>query len=117
MDKYLWAIRLFKTRSQAVEACKSGHVKIGGVAVKAAREPQIGEKIDVRVSGFTRTVKVLGLLDKRVSATLAREFVQDLTPPEVYQQQREIAQSGYVPRPRGLGRPTKKDRRDLQKLI
>ena len=110
IDKWLWAVRVFKTRSQASEACRAGHVKIGGQHVKPSRSAKIGETITAQVGQLNRTVKVLGLLEQRVSAKVAAQFMEDLTPPEEYQKRHE-EQAPVAFRPKGSGRPTKKDRR------
>lgn len=117
IDKWLWAVRVYKTRTIAAEACRGGHVKIGGDAVKASREIHVGEIIDARAGVVNRTVKVLGLLEKRMGAAAVKAFMEDLTPPEEYQKAREAAMQPVFTRPRGAGRPTKKDRRDIEKLL
>lgn len=113
-DKWLWAVRLFKTRTLAAEACKAGHVKLAGANLKPARELRVGEVLTVQQGEITRTVKVAGLAERRVGAPAARELLEDLTPPEVYARQREQARLPMPPR--GVGRPTKKLRRKLEKL-
>ncbi len=115
IDKWLWAVRLFKTRSQATAACRGGHVKIDGRNVKPSHEIRLNEIITAQVGDMTRTVKVLGFLEQRVSATLARNYADDLTPPAELEKRREIVHPPLFFRPKGLGRPTKKDRRALQK--
>jgi ribosome-associated heat shock protein Hsp15 len=118
IDKWLWATRLFKTRALATEACKGGKVSIDGQPLKPSRELRGGETVTVRSLTLTRTVKVLGLVDKRVGPKLVAAYLQDLTPAEEYlkamQQQRETAAAGV--RPKGSGRPTKKERRQLDRL-
>ena len=111
LDKWLWAVRVYKTRSQAAEACRSGHVKIDDQSVKPAREVRLQEVIVIKMDLLTRTVRVLGLLDRRVSGTEAKTYAEDLTPPAVYEAAREAARQAHLLRPKGLGRPTKKDRR------
>ncbi|HYE31303.1 MAG TPA: RNA-binding S4 domain-containing protein [Methylomirabilota bacterium] len=113
IDKWLWAVRVFKTRTLAAEACKAGHVKIAGLAVRAARSVRVGEIIEAQVGEIHRTVKVLGLLENRVGAQLAREHMEDLTPEEEYQKRREPKFIPVFVRPKGAGRPTKKDRRQM----
>ena len=117
IDKWLWAVRVYKTRAAAAEACRGGHVKIGGDAVKASREVHIGETIDARAGVVNRKVRVLGLLEKRMGAAAVKAFMEDLTPPEEYQKGREGAMQPQFSRPRGAGRPTKKDRRDIDKFL
>jgi ribosome-associated heat shock protein Hsp15 len=117
LDKWLWAVRAFKTRTQAAEACRLGRVTIAGQTVKASREIRVGEILTVKQSDFTRTLKILQPLHRRVGAAIAKEYVEDLTPPEEYQKKREADLRPFAGRPRGSGRPTKKDRRvmDLPK--
>lgn len=117
IDKWLWAVRLCKTRTTATEACRGGHVKVGGEAVKPAREVRVGEIITIQMDNMTRTVKVLGFIEHRVGAPAARTFAEDLTPPEEYQKAREEAARPLFVRPKGMGRPTKKDRRDLERFF
>ena len=118
IDKWLWAVRLFKTRTLAAEACRGGHVKIGGENVKPARPVKISETIVVRTVGLTRTVKILGLIDRRVGPKLVATYMEDLTPAEEYLRQMEARQKTPVAvRPKGSGRPTKKERRDMEKLF
>lgn len=113
IDKWLWAVRVFKTRSLATDACRNGRVTIAGQPVKPSREVRIGETIVVQKDEMTRTFKVLGLLEQRVGAPLAKQYVEDLTPPSEFEKKR---QPNYLPpmhRPKGAGRPTKRDRRAL----
>ncbi|MEI7730248.1 MAG: RNA-binding S4 domain-containing protein [Verrucomicrobiota bacterium] len=114
VDKWLWVVRVYKTRSQATEACRAGHVKIGGEAVKPARQPHPGEIITARAHDILRTVKVLGLLEHRVSAKVASQYMEDLTPPEEYAKARAPQQPANFFRPKGAGRPTKRERRTLE---
>lgn len=113
IDKWLWAVRVFKTRSLATDACRNGRVTIAGQPVKPSREVRIGEIIVVQKDELTRTFKVLGLLEQRVGAPKAKEFVEDLTPPSEFQKKREPNFLPPIYRPKGAGRPTKKDRRAL----
>lgn len=113
IDKWLWATRVFKTRSQACAACRAGHVKVAGQPVKPAHNVKAGEIISAVVGPITRTVKVLGLLEQRVAGKVVPEYLEDLTPPEEYQKRREPAQQPLLFRPKGAGRPTKKERRQL----
>ena len=114
IDKWLWAVRLYKSRSLAAEACHAGHVKIGGNSVKASRDVRTGEQISVFTGQIRRTVKVLGLLDRRVGGKIVRQFLEDLTPPEEYARARD--QTG-VRFPKGFGRPTKKQRRQWARFF
>ncbi len=113
IDKWLWAVRLFKTRSQATEACKKGRVSIGNLAVKPSREVHAGEVVKVRVNPVIRSFKVLDVAEKRMSAKLTPGFVEDITPPEELELLEVQKQMNWSARERGAGRPTKKDRRNL----
>src|SRR5439155_1300039 len=114
IDKWLWAVRLYKSRSLAAEACHAGHVKIDGNSVKPSRDVRAGEQITVFAERVLRTVKVLALLDRRVGAKLVSQFLEDLTPPEVYARAREEASVRF---PTGFGRPIKKQRRQLERYF
>nr|WP_319512232.1 RNA-binding S4 domain-containing protein [uncultured Draconibacterium sp.] len=113
IDKWLWAVRIFKTRSQATEACKKGHITIGDSIVKASREVQVGEIIKVRKSPITKSFKVLALSGKRMGAKLVDNFMEDVTPPEEIELLEMQKHMRWITREKGTGRPTKKDRRDL----
>jgi ribosome-associated heat shock protein Hsp15 len=117
IDKWLWAVRIYKTRTQAAEACRGGHVEISGDKAKASRIVKIGDEIVIRASEMTRTVKITGLLDRRVGPKLVSTFMEDLTPPAEYEKAKERrSESGPVPI-KGFGRPTKKDRRALKSFL
>jgi ribosome-associated heat shock protein Hsp15 len=116
LDKWLWAVRVFRTRSQAAAACQAGHVKVNGSAAKPSRPVHPGEIITASVGQITRTVKVLASLDRRVGAPIVPDFLEDQTPASEYQKRREPQCSAPFMRPKGTGRPTKKDRRDLARL-
>ena len=116
IDKWLWAVRIFKTRSLAAEECNKGHVSIGGVHVKPSRELKGGEVVKVRVPPIERHYLVKQLTIKRMSAQLAVDFVEDVTPPETLALLNAVKAYGFEYRPRGLGRPTKKDRRMIDRL-
>lgn len=116
IDKWLWAVRLYRTRSLATEACRGGHVEVGGTKVKPAREIRIGETIVTRIGDVTRTTRVLGLIERRVGAPAVKSFAEDLTPPEEYQRHRKPDFQPVALRPKGTGRPTKKERRQMEKL-
>ena len=116
IDKWLWSVRLFKTRSQATVACKGGKVKIEGMVVKPSREVKLEDIIQVQSGGFSKTVKVIGLLKNRVSAKLAVEYVEDITPEEEIAKRLMLKDVNYERRERGVGRPTKKQRRLIERL-
>nr|WP_320021493.1 RNA-binding S4 domain-containing protein [uncultured Draconibacterium sp.] len=113
IDKWLWAVRIFKTRSQATEACKKGHVTIGDSVIKASREVHVGEIIKVRKAPITKSFKVLALSEKRMGAKLVTDFAEDVTPPEETELLEMQKHMRWSVREKGTGRPTKKDRRDL----
>jgi ribosome-associated heat shock protein Hsp15 len=114
IDKWLWSVRIFKTRNQAALACKSGKVKISDHAVKPSKEVRTGEVITISMESIKKLVKVLGLVEHRLGAKLVTGFMEDLTPEEEYRklQLRKEIGSGY--RTKGLGRPTKRQRRELE---
>jgi ribosome-associated heat shock protein Hsp15 len=112
VDSWLWAVRLVKTRSQATAAARAGHVKVNGERVKAAQAVHIGDEVRLRESGFDKIVVVGALLVKRVSAPVATASYTDLTPPPPPREELALAPM----RDRGAGRPTKRERRDLEKL-
>lgn len=116
VDKWLWAVRLFKTRTLAIAACNAGHVKVGNQRIKPSRSVHPGETLTVLVGEIQRTVKVLALLDRRVGAAMVPEYLEDLTPPEELQKPREPVLQPLFQRPKGSGRPTKRDRRLLERM-
>lgn len=117
IDKWLWAVRLYHTRSLASAACRDGSVSISGQAVKASRQVRVDDVVQAQTGHIQRTVKVLGLLENRVGAQAVREFALDLTPASEYEKRPEPMLQPLFQRPKGLGRPAKKDRRDLFKLM
>ena len=114
LDKYLWAIRAFKTRTDATDACKGGKVKIGGVNAKPSKEVKPGDILQVRKGTVTYTYKVLQPLERRVGAKLVPEFAENLTPASELEKLRTPVETFFVTRDRGAGRPTKKDRREIE---
>ncbi len=116
LDKWLWAVRLYRTRSQATAACHAGHVKLNGHNAKPSRQVQPGEIITASIGEVTRTVKVLAALAQRVGASAVPAYLEDLTPPSEYQKRTRRDLPAAFFRPKGTGRPTKKDRRDLSRL-
>jgi ribosome-associated heat shock protein Hsp15 len=116
IDKWLWAVRVFKTRTQAAEACKGGRVKIEGQKVKASREIKVDEIIEVQLGIVSKKLRVLQVVKNRVAAKLVPDLAEDLTPAEEYEKQDMLRQLNYEKRDRGAGRPTKKDRRNISKL-
>lgn len=116
IDKYLWSIRLFKTRSLATEACKAGRVKKDGNNIKPSYEVKIGEIYQVSKAIEKKTIKVVELLSQRVDAKKAVLAYEDLTPPEETAKFKSMFHAPMLKRDRGTGRPTKKDRRDIDDL-
>lgn len=117
IDLWLWAVRIFKTRSLATDKCKRGQVKIGGQKVKPSRKVCVGDIFDVKKDGFARQFRVLALVSKRVGAKLAVDYVEEVTSKEDLEQYEAIRRMPVPRRERGMGRPTKKDRRDLEKFL
>lgn len=115
VDKWLWAVRVFKTRSQATEACRKGKVLIEGQAVKPSRILKVNETVQVKKSPILHSYRVLGLLGKRLSAKAIREFVENITPEEELDKLR-VRDPFFISREKGAGRPTKKERRIIDKL-
>ena len=112
VDSWIWAVRLAKTRSAATAACRAGHVQVNGERAKAAQPVHIGDEVRLRNTDLERTVQVARLVAKRVGASVAVECLVDLTPPPPPRE--EVAAT--IQRDRGAGRPTKRERRDLEKL-
>jgi ribosome-associated heat shock protein Hsp15 len=117
IDKYLWCTRYFKTRSIATEACKKGHIKINGNSVKPSKEVYMGEKIVVRKNQILYELEVLDIPPGRVGAKLVDLYRKDSTPKEAFENQELLKASKDYYRKKGIGRPTKKDRRDLEDYI
>ena len=113
IDKWMWATRIFKTRTIALEACKKNRISVGGVSVKPSRIIKVGDVISVRKPPITYSFRVLNVADKRMGAKLVPQYLENITPPEEYEILEMNKISGFVNRARGLGRPTKKDRREL----
>lgn len=117
IDKWLWAARIFKTRSIAADACKNGRVTIGGVNVKPSHTVKAGEVVAVRKPPVTYSFKILKTIEQRVGAKLLPEIYENVTTPDQYELLEMNRISGFVNRARGTGRPTKKDRRALDEFV
>ena len=117
IDKWLWAVRIYKTRTLAAAACRNGRVTIGGQPVKPSRDVKINEVILAQTGDITRTMKVLALLEQRVGAAVVKQFAEDMTPASEYEKPKEPFLKPLFYRPKGAGRPTKKDRRKIDKFI
>ncbi len=116
IDKWLWAVRVFKTRTIAAEACKKGRVYVDNNSVKPARMVKIGDVVQVKKPPVTYSFKVIDISQKRMGAKLVPNFMENVTPPEEYEILEMNKLSGFVDRQRGTGRPTKKDRRNLEQF-
>ena len=117
IDKFLWAVRLFKTRSIAAEACKKGRVMLDGVNVKASRMIKRGDTISIKTPPIAREYKVLDISEKRMGAKLTPDFIKETTTPDQLEILELTRLTNSQGRQRGLGRPTKKDRRDIERLF
>lgn len=116
LDQWLWAVRLYKTRALAAAEIKAGHVRLNGELAKPAKEPKPGDIVTARQGIVLRTYRMIAAPASRVGAKLVPQYAEDLTPPEEFEKAREAKFLPVAPRPRGSGRPTKRDRRDLDRL-
>ena len=116
IDKWLWAVRVYKTRTQAAEACRAGKVKMDGIAVKPSRDVKAGDVIEISMAPIKKTLEVIEPIKNRVGAKLVPEFARDLTPQEEYDKLKLIKEMNFEHRDRGTGRPTKKQRRLIDYL-
>ena len=113
LDKWLWAARVYKTRTLAADACKNGRITINGAAAKPSRTVKAGDRVGVKKAPVTYTFLVKQAIEKRVGAMLLHDVLENVTPPKQYELLEMSRTSGFVDRARGTGRPTKKDRRAL----
>lgn len=116
IDKWLWCMRVFKTRTIATEACKKGRVTINNIVVKPSRPIKIGEIVDVKKPPITYTFKVLAIPNGRLGAKLVPEYLENLTPQSQYDLLEMSRISGFVDRSKGMGRPTKREGRELARF-
>lgn len=116
VDKWLWAMRVFKTRTIATDACKKGRVTIGGAVVKPSRTIKVGDVIDVKKPPITYSFRVKALTQNRLGAKLVENYLENITPKSQYEILEMAKISGFVDRRKGLGRPTKRDLRDLSRF-
>lgn len=116
IDKWLWAVRLFKTRAMATEACRLGKVRFESSAVKPSKTVNEGDVYELTIEQLHRTVRVKQLLNNRVGARLVCDFMEDLTPEEEYDRIRVAREFAFEKRDRGIGRPSKRDRRKLEQF-
>ncbi len=117
LDKWLWAVRIFKTRSLATDACRAGSVAVNELAAKPARDVRAGELVTVRQGVILRTLRVLGVPASRVGAKLVANFCEDLTPPAEFEKARAQRVQHLLEREKGSGRPTKRDRRLIDRFL
>lgn len=117
IDKWLWAMRIFKTRTIATEACKKGRVTVSdGIIAKPSRMIKVGDVINVRKPPITYSFRVLALTENRLGAKLVPEYMENITPKEQYDLLEVVKVSGFIDRRKGLGRPTKREGRELEKF-
>ena len=116
VDKWLWSIRMFKTRTAATDACNSGKVKLDGTRIKPSQLVKIGDELQFAQNGDVKILKVIKLIDKRVGAPIAITCYEDKSPPSIHDQSQPSFFYQYEIRDRGVGRPTKKDRRDIERF-
>lgn len=116
IDKWMWAVRIFKTRTIAADACKKGRIGINGAQAKASRTIKSGDIVQARKPPITYSFKVLQPIEKRVGAKLVPEMMENVTTPDQYELLEMSRISGFVDRAKGTGRPTKKDRRNLEEF-
>lgn len=116
IDKYLWAIRAFKTRSEAADSCKGNKVKVNGADAKPSKMIKIGDTIQVRKAAIYYTYKVIGLIENRVGAQLVPQYAENQTPQSELDKLKAPVETFFVKRDRGAGRPTKKDRRTIEAM-
>ena len=116
IDKYLWSIRVFKTRNEATEACKGGKIRVNGLDIKPSRNVKRGDLITARKGAVVYTFRVIDLLDKRVGANLVPNYAENLAPAEELAKLHAPVETFFLKRDRGAGRPTKKDRRQMEAL-
>ena len=117
LDKWLWAARIFKTRTIAADACKNGRVTVDGQTLKPARTVKVGEVVSVKKPPITYSFKILNAIETRVGAKLISEVYENVTDPKQYELLEMSRISGFIDRARGTGRPTKKDRRALDAFV
>ncbi len=116
IDKWMWATRIFKTRTIAVEACKKNRVMVNNIPAKPSRMIKVDDVVQVKKPPITYSFKVLGLIEKRIGAKLVPDFLENVTSPEQYEILELQKISGFIDRAKGTGRPTKKDRRNLDEF-
>lgn len=116
IDKYLWAIRVFKTRTDATDACKGGKVRLNGGDTKPSKAVRTGDTLAIRKGAVTYTYRVIRPLEKRIGAKLVADYAENITPQEELDKLKSPVETFFLKRDRGAGRPTKKDRRQMDTL-
>jgi len=116
LDKFLWSVRIYKTRAIAVEECDKHRVLVNGMEAKPARSVRAGDKLTVKKLPVVHTYDIIQLVDKRQPASLVKNYIADTTPPEEIEKAEMARMTAYVKRDRGAGRPTKKERRTIEKM-
>ena len=117
IDKFLWSVRIFKTRTIAAEECEKHRVLVNGAEVKPSRHVKAGDKLTVKKQPIVFTYNIIQLIDKRQSASLVKNYIVDTTPQEELDKAEMARTTAYVQRDRGAGRPTKKERREIEKMV
>lgn len=117
IDKFLWAMRIYKTRSIATDACKNGRITMNGVQLKPSRTFHVGDTFSIRKGPITYTYRILQLCQNRLGAKMVPEYIRDITAPEQLELLELARLAGQSGRDRGTGRPTKKDRRDIETFM
>lgn len=117
IDKFLWAMRIYKTRSIATDACKNGRITMNGAQLKPSRTFHVGDTFSVRKGPITYTYRILQLCQNRLGAKMVPEYIRDITAPEQLELLELARLAGQSGRDRGTGRPTKKDRRDIETFM
>ena len=116
LDKFLWSVRIYKTRSIAAEECDKHRVLVNGMEVKPSRNVRVGDRLTVKKLPVVYTYDIIQLIDKRQSASLVSNYIVDTTPQEEFDKVNMAKMDIFVQRDRGAGRPTKKERRDIDKM-
>ena len=117
IDKFLWSVRIYKTRTIAVEECEKHRVLINGAEVKPSRHVKAGDKLTVKKLPIVHTYEIIQLADKRQSASLVKNYITDTTPQHELDKAGMAQMTAFMQRDRGSGRPTKKERRDIEKMV
>ena len=116
IDKFLWSVRIYKTRTVAAEECEKHHVLVNGMEVKPSRNVRVGDRLTVKKLPVVHTYEIIQLVDKRQSASLVKNYIMDTTPQDELDKAEIARTTAFVQRDRGAGRPTKKERRDIEKM-